>query len=289
MVKILMKKNHGFTLVELMVALALGLLITAAGLMLFISGQKNYSIQQGAADIQDSANFGLSYIIKNIQLTNLNAPQQTMNLSATRSGIVFNNTNLPNVADGLVTKNNVGLSNTSTASDQLLIQYLPVSASGTDCEGTNITSTSDYVIERYFLRKDNDFSSGNETANTSLSLVCAASRNTASSSTGTILIRRVDDLKVLLIVRNGDGSLREMKISDYSNTMGDIVGVRLGLLVRSAQAVGANSMVDVGKTYQILDQSVTLNTATKALPTKYLREVVDRTIAIRNALGERQS
>lgn len=40
-------KQYGFTLIELMIALVLGLIIVAAGIQLFITGQRSLSMQQG--------------------------------------------------------------------------------------------------------------------------------------------------------------------------------------------------------------------------------------------------
>jgi len=56
--------QQGFTLIELMVSLVLGMIIVAAATLLFISGQKSFALQQGAADIQDNANFALNYMTK---------------------------------------------------------------------------------------------------------------------------------------------------------------------------------------------------------------------------------
>ena len=64
-----MKNNnqHGFTLIELMIAIVLGLLITAAAIQLFITGQISINTQKGMAEIQESGNFGLRYITSDIR------------------------------------------------------------------------------------------------------------------------------------------------------------------------------------------------------------------------------
>ena len=50
------KIQAGFTLIELMVSIVLGLLVTAAAVQLFITGQVSLSMQRALADIQDNAN-----------------------------------------------------------------------------------------------------------------------------------------------------------------------------------------------------------------------------------------
>jgi len=84
-----MKTQAGFTLVELMISLALGLLISAAAIMLFLTAQRSYTLQQGMADLQDNANFGLNYITKDIRLTNLNVAEAEINDQSSYGGIVL--------------------------------------------------------------------------------------------------------------------------------------------------------------------------------------------------------
>ena len=68
--KAFVRVQSGFTLIELMIALALGLVISAAAIMLFLTGQRSYVLQQGMADLQDNANFGLNYVTKDIRHAN---------------------------------------------------------------------------------------------------------------------------------------------------------------------------------------------------------------------------
>ena len=319
--------QQGFTLIELMVSLVLGLIIVAAATMLFIAGQKSLALQQGAADIQDNANFALNYITKDIRMANLNNSTATMNASLANGGIVFSTTNLAGISTANVSQSAVsGTSNVTTGSDQLTIQYLPTQSqidNGLfDCEGTQVqfidpvAKTIPFVVERYFVRQDSNIGS-NETAATALALACDAGRATsagimtfspASSSlnfglNGQIVMKRVDYFRVLLTVQNSAGSLRDMSISDYVTNAptARILGVKLGVLTRSNQSVGVDSNINLAKKFAILDkspnpanpsdqssdQSVTLNSTIQSATTKNLRQVVIQTIAIRNALGDK--
>lgn len=283
--------QQGFTLIELMVSLVLGLIIVAAATMLFIAGQKSLALQQGAADIQDNANFALNYITKDIRMANLNNSTATMNASLANGGIVFSTTNLAGISTANVSQSAVsGTSNVTTGSDQLTIQYLPQQTGGFDCEGKEITSTSVYVVQRYFVRQDSNIGS-NETAATALSLVCAAGRSNDMTAfngdTGQIIMKRVDYFRVLLTVQNSAGNLRDMSISDYITNAptARILGVKLGVLTRSNQSVGVDSNINLSKTFTVLDQPVNLNSTIQSATTKNLRQVVIQAVAIRNALG----
>ncbi|WP_411686688.1 PilW family protein [Acinetobacter indicus] len=149
-----MNKQVGFTLIELMIALALGLVIAAAATMLFLTGSRSQALQQGQASVQDDANFGLNFILKDIRLGNLNTVQSSINDATTYGGIVFRTSanpitvngtdiaNIPLTIEGNTVNVNLlsrshgltagaapqwsGVSNVNTfSSDQLTIQYLP--------------------------------------------------------------------------------------------------------------------------------------------------------------------
>ena len=163
-----MIKQAGFTLIELMLSLTLGLIITAAAVLLFLAGQKSLSMQQGVADIQDNANFGLNYLTQDIRLANLNNFKAVINDQTAYGGIVLtSSTNAQKDAQGTALSNifhqvegsnvaakflsasgiapsNVQIKGTDILSDQLVIQYVPqyvLNPAGTiwnggyDCEG----------------------------------------------------------------------------------------------------------------------------------------------------------
>ncbi len=63
-------QQRGFTLIELMVALVLGLIITAAAIQLFTGGFLNARMQEANAELQNSGVFGLDYVARDIRLAN---------------------------------------------------------------------------------------------------------------------------------------------------------------------------------------------------------------------------
>ncbi|MGG1355129.1 PilW family protein [Psychrobacter pacificensis] len=177
-------RNSGFTLVELMIALVLGLLISAAALQIFYTSSVNSRRQEASSQIQDNATFGLSQMQKHIRRANYGAkPTATfdeyfMNHRTPQGGVVLTApTGTPLVSGGAknwLTDNLSGLVLDGAAissewltqnqsaksksnldgidnSDQLTIQYQAGSASMFDCEGAVIPEGF-YVIERYFVR-----------------------------------------------------------------------------------------------------------------------------------------
>ncbi len=65
-----------------------------------------------------------------------------------------------------------------------------------------------------------------------------------------------------------------------------ILSIQLGTLVRSSQSVGNDALVKNDQKFQVLDNEVTVKIPANA-STKYVRQVVSQTIALRNTFGER--
>ena len=210
-------KHRGFTLVELMISIVLGLLVSAVAVQLFLTSQRSVTVQQSMMNLQNSALFGLGSVINSIRIANLNSSQPFINDKVLYGGVVLaaNNIsdNLPafTINEDLLTRGGIGESNLDIkdedenilGSDQLVIQYKVSTPNQFDCEGTGLT-ISDYVVERYFLRVDANRNDPNQP----LALACKAARyteTTAKTNTtlnltgnGEIIIPRVDHFSVRL-------------------------------------------------------------------------------------------
>lgn len=176
------KKYEGFTLVELMIALVLGLLISAAALQIFYTSSINSRRQEASSQIQDNAIFGFSQIQQHLRRTNYGAKPSNahdeffMNHLTPQGGVVLTAPEAPEdtsdnwlngnlsglVLDGkaipanLLSSNGSATSSSSVSvknSDQLTIQYQAGRGDLFDCQG-NAIPEGFYVIERYFVRAD---------------------------------------------------------------------------------------------------------------------------------------
>ena len=320
-----MKKQVGFTLVELLIAIALGLIIAASATMLFLTGLKSQALQTGQSGLQDDANFGLNFILKDVRLSNLNTVQSGINDITAYGGMVFtssdkvgfNNSNLPMIVDeNLLSRSEV--QNTSNAhsdgSDQLTIQFLPQYIwddkktattaddrwyGGFDCEGTALEFTRDQgrqmVVQRYFLALDENV--GNTEPNQPLALYCDAGYYalegdpTSITNFGEdpqIVLKRVDHFRVLYSIQNGSNH-RYVDANTYlqlDSPRPRILSVQLGILMRSLQSVGRDNTFSDEQVFQVLDQALQITEPDENAP-KYVRQVVTQTIALRNTFGER--
>ena len=130
-------KQRGFTLVELMISIVLGLLVSAIAIQLFLTSQRSVTVQQGMMNLQNSALFGMGTMIDNVRLANLNSSQPFINDKVLYGGIVLSANNISDnlsaftINEGLLTRGAIGESNLDIkdedenvlGSDQLVIQY----------------------------------------------------------------------------------------------------------------------------------------------------------------------
>lgn len=302
----MIKPQQAFTLIELMVALALGLLIVAAGLAVFLSSQRSMGLQSSLGGLQQNANFGLSSLTHDLRHANLNTPSsQYVNNKLIGSGIIFAKENLPtnlqnttNLETKFVSLQDKDTDNTSGKSDQLTIQYVPAANEIIDCEGNSITSAqSKTIVQRYFLKEINK-PTGEPV---SYSLACDAgwyeTGNTAITgldNNAQQIMQYIDAFKVRLGIKNlVNKNLRYMTFDEYKAAMGSItdpkeylqvVSVEIGVLARSTGKIGSDSNVNTQKVFKLAGQTVTLS-GTDATNQKYLRQAVNQMVALRNTLG----
>lgn len=62
-------RHHGFTLVEMMIAIALGLLITSVVVGIFLSGNRNYAQDERYARLQENARFAMNTLVTDLGST----------------------------------------------------------------------------------------------------------------------------------------------------------------------------------------------------------------------------
>lgn len=62
------RSSRGLSLVELMVALAVGLLLTAAVIQIFLSTKNTYRIQESMARLQENGRFAVNYLVTDLRM-----------------------------------------------------------------------------------------------------------------------------------------------------------------------------------------------------------------------------
>lgn len=235
--------QQGFTLIELMVALTIGLLVSAAALQLFTGGVITTRLQEANAELQDSGIFGLEYVARDVRLANFgNVSNPELHDQTPFGGIVLTgdatNGNLPFASVDASwlshSKGDTGWSGVSNvdagASDQLVIQFIAPN-NMVNCEGKEVVA-GEYVIQRYFMRKD----TATGAAATDYVLACDANKKPAatgkptaladitefggSSNTGEVIMPRVDYVRFYLGTRIGNtNSMAYYTINQYKTAV----------------------------------------------------------------------
>lgn len=297
--------QKGFTLIELMIAITLGLLISAAALMIFLSSQRSLAIQGGMGEIQQNAIFGLTALTYDLRHANLDtlSPYISKNKNNPSrvifSGVIFET----NQTMGGITLNADQVTGVSTnngsmnePSDQLTIQY-KARQPMTNCEGETVPADT-IAIQRYYIdRLPNNQQDGGDVR---YGLWCDAAGNVETAPNTTqmrpmgngaiVLIPDAESFKVSFGIRNSNGTtanrtddtLRYQTLSDYiatpTGTSTTVVSLEVGVVMRSSNSVHGDR--NINRTdFTIAGQDVTLANASN----RYLRVPLTQVVAIRNS------
>ena len=290
----------GFTLIELMISLVLGLLISAAVMQVYLINARTITVQQSASEVQDSTIFALQALEDHVRLANLGNPITSITDSTINGGIVLTNTNLRfsgNIPSAYFTVSAgqsvigsgawTGKSNTDIASDQLTIQYKNITPNDMyDCEGATIDAgSSDLVIERYFVRLASGAS--DTPAVKDLVLACDAVRLKADNTftdinDSEVLVAAIDQFKVLLGVQTEESKLTYIPSKTYLELTDKppITTVKLGFIIRSTTPLLTDA--DAIK-FNVLGTNQNLKGKEDTTRTKYYRRSYESTVLLRNA------
>lgn len=301
-------QQSGFTLIELMISLILGLIISAAAIQVYIINVKTSSIQASGSELQDASVFGIQQLERKVRLANLGNPQTQITDTSNKGGVVLTAANLgiattPYTGIGYLTRRAgdggggsngwTGISNIKDVpSDQLTIQYTNITGSRmNDCEGSTV-EPNETVLERYFLRQETDDGSKGDIKK--LVLACDAGRvNLVDGVTelsdfggiGQEFVANADQFKVLLGVHFTKGanvgqmmylpSSAYMKITDDKPA---ITAIKMGLIVHgNTPIVGSEDQTK----FTLLGQDNTLKTDTTRK--NQVRNTYETTTLLRNA------
>ena len=316
------KIQQGFTLVELMISLVLGLLISAAVMQVYIANVRSVTLQDAGSSLIDSNVFGIPIIEDHIRLANLGLSGK-VNDTSEGSGIVLTETgNLKGIKliDGktipLVLLTNTGdvtevgtgdqwtaKTATNTPSGQLTIQFR-APQDMYDCEGNLALGPREVslnkvkklidgqiIIERYYLNAQ-DSSKPNQ-----LSLYCDAGKYITEDmdkyvDIGKNLVKDFGD-KGQIIIQNMDyfdillgtkdkDVIRYYTVQQYK----DLASKPEIISIKIGGIIRSNNVVqtsELNNKFSVFGKSITLKADATDVEKKYLRFVFQNEIALRNA------
>lgn len=289
-----MRREQGYSLVELMISMALGLIISAAATQLFLANHIATNFQRGMNDVQANGRFMIDQLMEDIRIAGLD---NTAVATTAGSGvgtsliapIVFTAGDLANLSAGSTaissdaTQTDAGI----TASDQLVMQYLALEDT-VDCEG-NAVAKDRYVVARYFVREDasNDnvpsLACDGSSHNGSTLATATAPSTAGYDDNGVVLVSGVDSFQILYGIDDGTNGLaqvnRYVNAATYNalSPKPPVLAVRLGLYLRSQERAG--DAQPPTNAVQVLDTSIP---AANIPDDGLLRRLFVTTVTLRN-------
>ena len=153
---LLNRTQKGFSLIELMISLTLGLLISAAIMQVYLTSIKTSSVQSGGTDILEASIFGIQNIEKSIRLSNLGMADSNNPFTPLAGVVMTSDTSLVSASQTDKSKNNMngikmGGTVTSAGTDAIDAKYLTKSG----IAASNITGlTSSQLTIQYEAPQD---------------------------------------------------------------------------------------------------------------------------------------
>lgn len=153
---LLNRTQKGFSLIELMISLTLGLLISAAVMQVYLTSIKTSSVQSGGTDILEASIFGIQNIEKSIRLSNLGMADSNNPFTPLAGVVMTSDTSLVSASQTDKSKNNMngikmGGTATSVGTDDIDAKYLTKSG----IAASNITGlTSSQLTIQYEAPQD---------------------------------------------------------------------------------------------------------------------------------------
>ena len=271
---------RGFTIVEFMVAVAIGLIISLVIGQVFVGSRQSFTSQDDAARIQENMRYATQILTRTIRMAgyrnNTGADPNSIFPKATTPALGgANNVATAGLPSGTNPTAPTG-SSPAAVPDTITVRYQgmgtgvapPTTADGSivDCFGTaidyGVTAVSSFAI-RPVAKPDGTLSS---------SLFCSTDGG-ATWPAANELIADVDNMQILYGVDTDfDGAANAyMRINDVAD-IDTIVSVRIWLLMRSPTAsnpsVAATDYILAGVTYRYTD--------------RFVRRVLQTTINVRN-------
>lgn len=242
------KRQNGLSLIELMVALALGLVLMVGVLQVFLTTRQTYANSEAMTRLQDNGRFALEMIAgsaRNAGYTDPKARAESHLTTPQISGSDCENQAGINADKAVCSLNDILIDpkNFPVPSDSVGFALQPPIVDGVrrDCLGNEITNNDEVIINHFaIIPPDNTDPSNPRPA----ALGCHAWSVKTGTWTGPAglqpLVEGIDSLQVLYGVDNGGGSTRvptSYVNADNVGNWSDVLAVRIAVLANSVSTL----------------------------------------------------
>lgn len=250
--------HRGFTLIELMVSMLIGLLLIAGILSVFVNSKRTYTARDSLSIMEENGRVAIRRLQRGI------AP----------AGFPFHEDVVPVLfADAGVANVDFSVDGTDSLGDRITIAYRPIGLNTEDCLGSAVVQEG-RIINSYFVAADN-------------TLQCDGGASGGSQP----LAEGVESLQVLYgLDEDEDGfadhylnaSQMATSIAATPDQQLAIVSIQVSLLVNSQNLAKDQTPNEAGfapRTYTLLDQQIT-----EPNDDRLARRVFTTTIPLRNRM-----
>jgi type IV pilus assembly protein PilW len=254
--------QKGLSLVELLIAMVLGLLLTAGALQMMLSSQEIYKTTDTLSRIQENGRFSLNFLVQNLRMAGHNSTEDE-----NTDGKVF--------WDGACGGSNPCTANgAGNDSDQIGIILDP--SNDRDCLGNDVGD--DKVIVNVYSVADPDGDQVN-------SLYCRGYNPATETwySAEQPLVDGVENMQILygIVDTTADNAITSYVSSDDVTNWAEVGAVRVALLVNNGQIDGNGS--NETRTFNLLDAPAISATD------KHNRQVFSTTTVINNIIYQSEA
>ena len=237
---------QGYTLLELMIAMSLGLILVGGAIQILISNKQTFSMTDAMGSTEEGGRFSMHFLTEDIRMAGYSSYAQ---IDTSTPFYLYKAGGTPaelfctNASDEWCTKDGGG-----TISDQIAVVKEADDLINEDCNGNPMVSDSargNKLINVYWVAPD--------TNNDELSsLFCRGYDASAGAWLGTAalpMVGGVESLQVLYGETNSQGQVRYVSF-DRVNKMSQVISVKIGVLVVEA---GDGSLSKKSRSYSIFD------------------------------------
>lgn len=222
------RQQLGLTLIELLIALVLGSLISAAAMQMLLTNKRTLTTQQGNNEVEENGRYAIDTLIRDIRKAGMR----------------------PTTATAKVATPITATNGATATGDIITITYVldstDTNAPAQDCNGNALGGTNPTVINRYYV--------------TNGQLMCLGN----GSATAGVIVDGVDAFQVLYGIDTvNDYILSATQWTSTPATTDIVVAVRIGLMVHSdtvfTDLPAPTAAVDVLGQVTLAANSATLN------------------------------
>ena len=235
---------QGYTLLELMIAMSLGLILIGGAIQTLISNKQTFNITNAIGSTEEGGRFSMHFLTKDIRMAGYSANPQS---NKSNPFFIYNADSTTNAYCTADSNDWCSKDGGGTVSDQIAILKEIDTFINSDCNGNAAVSgadSSNMLANVYWIAAD--------TTNDNLSsLFCRGYDVSGAAWLGDALpmVGGVESLQVLYGEVNSDGNTRYVSL-DRVEKMTRVIAVKIGVLVAES---GNGSLSKKSRSYGVLD------------------------------------